>query len=496
MYYIDVNTLDVVQMSLDFNISKEYITSCIEDYNIKNGYKKVNDYKQKELILNSIPENLRSKYFYHFTHIENLESILKNGFLSTNKKDALGLGHKNIANESIQHRRHEMDVTCFPHGKVHDYVPFYLTTTNPMLLSLVNNKNIDQPLMIFFTIPIHKILENKVVFTDASANTSTPPNFYNTPSDLEKLDWNAIEKKAWGSVNNDEKHKRMAEVLVYEEVPLDWIESVIVWNQSIKDYVIKTFKENSTHIPRVIFESYGNNFYFTKFALGRKNETLVTGPSFLKMFFENAIKEIIESRVSRTSFKFQNIKDGIEAVEKDFCCITELSDIYELKTSNKTHSDNVSDHTKKVVSNLTQNSYFSGLSDIDKNIVKLSAYLHDIGKGPKSKWKDEIQPSYPDHPADAIPMLKRILVEDFKELTEYEIRKICLIVVYHDLIGDIIGNNRSQKELIDLINDENELNMLIAISMADVSAINVVWNIALQFNLPTLIQEVKEAKIV
>lgn len=444
--------------------------------------------------MHRIPENLRNKYFYHFTHIKNLKSILQNGFLSTNKKNALGIGHTNIANETIQHRRSEMDVTCFPNGKVHDYVPFYLTTINPMLLSLVNNKNIDQPFIIFFAIPLTKILENNVVFSDASANTSIPPNFYNNPSDLEKLDWNAIDKTKWGSTSDDEKHKRMAEVLVLEEVPLDWIDSIIVWNEDIKKTVIEAFKKHSNHSPRVTYEPFNKRFfYFTKFALGRGDETLVTGPSFLKMDFDNAINKIIEIRLTQTNFKFKNIKDGIDAIGKDFCCIDELSGIYELETVNEVHSENVSDHTKRVVENLTKNTYFNALLNADQNIVKLSAYLHDIGKGPKSKWKDGKQIAYADHPADAIPMLKRILTEDFEKLSEYEIRKICLLVVYHDLIGDIIGNGRSQKELIDLIENENELNMLISISMADVSAINILWTFDLQQKLPTLIQDVKKA---
>ncbi|MEM5667924.1 HD domain-containing protein [Bacillus cereus] len=80
--------------------------------------------------------------------------------------------------------------------------------------------------------------------------------------------------------------------------------------------------------------------------------------------------------------------------------------MFELETDNKVHSDNVSDHTIKVVNNLEDNEYYRNLSENDKKLVKLSAYLHDIGKGPKSKWKDGIQVAYPDHPADSIPMLK------------------------------------------------------------------------------------------
>jgi len=446
--------------------------------------------------MNTIPPEHQNRYFYHFTHIENLESILNNGLLSTNKKNSLGLEHKNIANESIQHRRHEMDVACSPYGKVHDYVPFYLTTTNPMLLSLVNNKNIDQPLMIFFAIPIHKILENGVVFTDASANTSAPPNFYNTFNDLEKLDWDAVDKTGWGSSSSDERHKRMAEVLVHQEVPLDWITSIIVYNKKIKDLVIEQFDNSDVTIPDITYQPFNERYlYFTKFFFNnRKNETLVTGPYMLKSKFDTLVNKISDNRQTIVNPKFQNIESAITNIKNNFCVIEELEGIYQLETTNEMHNENVSDHTLRVVGSLdVLNGYYSNLSGSDKQIAKFSAYLHDIGKGPKSKWEDGRQRAYADHPADTIPMLERILTEDFEELSEYEIRKICLLVVYHDLIGDIIEKGRSQKELIDLIEDENELNMLIAISLADAFAIKPAWFIALQSKLPTLIQEVKEA---
>ena len=47
--------------------------------------------------------------------------------------------------------------------------------------------------------------------------------------------------------------------------------------------------------------------------------------------------------------------------------------------------------------------------------------------------------------------------------------------VYHDLIGDILGKGRRIAELIDIIEDERELNMLIALGKADMLAINDMW---------------------
>lgn len=442
-----------------------------------------------------IPVEYKGRYFYHFTHIENLESIVKNGFLSTNEKELKGLKHKNIANESIQHRRSEMDVTCSPNGKVHDYVPFYLATTNPMLLSIVNRKNIDQPFLIFFAISIDKISENNVIFTDASANTVDAPNFYNLPNDLNKLDWTAIDKTKWGCSSKDELHKRMAEVLVYKEVPLDWIERIIVWNETFKEETIRIFKESNKYIPKVDYSPFNRrHFYFTKFQLERNLETLVTGPYFLKYQLKKTIDKIKENRKTKdtSKCKFTNIEDALKKLKTDFCQILELNGIFELKTDNKVHKDNVSDHTNKVVSNLFGNDYFEGMSEKDKNIVLISAYLHDIGKGPKSKWEKGIQYAYPDHPADGLAMLERILSEDFQDISDYQVRKICLLVGYHDLIGDILINERSEKELIDLEIDENELNMLVSLTLADVSAINHAWFDIIKSKLPKFVERIKK----
>jgi len=443
----------------------------------------------------TIPASYKGKYFFHFTHIENLESILTNGLLSMNKKDELGITHTDISSETIQHRRSILNVTCPPNGRVHDYVPFYFTTTNPMLLGILNRKNIDQPLVIYFAISIEKLAESNVIFTDASANTNEPPNFYNNPKNLDKLDWDAIDKRKWGSSDDDERHRRMSEVLIYEDMPFDWIEEIIVYNEFARKEVNKIFKKSKITPPNISYQPFnGKYFYFTKFYMeGRKNETLVKGPYLLKHHFTEAVKSIVEERLENDEddFLFANIKDAINKIGSDFCVINEMDDIYELETENEVHSENVSDHTKKVVVNLKKNAYYKNLSETDKNITELSAYLHDIGKGPKSKWKNGKQQAYPDHPADAIPMLERILTEDFEELSEDEIRKICLLVAYHDLIGDILERGRSKKELIDLDIDENEFNMLIAISLADISAINSIWELIIGSKLEAFIEEIK-----
>lgn len=149
----------------------------------------------------SIPSNLKGRYAYHFTLFDNLESIIESGILSTNKKNEKGVSHKNVAEQGIQCRRSTMAVPCSDGKFVHDYVPFYFSKKTSMQLGVINKKNIDQPLIIYFAIPI-EILEKKegVVFTDAAANTDIPPNFFNLSNSqkLSTLNWEAIDSMKWG----------------------------------------------------------------------------------------------------------------------------------------------------------------------------------------------------------------------------------------------------------------------------------------------------------
>lgn len=436
----------------------------------------------KHITLNymSIPSKYSGKYFFHFTHIDNLDSIVKHGILCTNKKKELEINHLNLASETIQERRSSMKVTCLPKGKVHDYVPFYFCSMNPMVLSLINSKNVDQQFIIFFAIPIEKLLDANVIFTDASANTDIPPNFYNDPNDLDKLDWTAIQSKKWGHRDKDELHRRMAEVLIKDSVSMDMVSHIVVWNEGIKEYVEKTFKTNKVKSPNITYQPLSSTYYFhfTKFMIGQGNSSLITGPYFLKLKYENAIKTILEKRAemnSNSEFLFDNIEDAITKIDSNFCLIPEMDGIFELETKNEIHSENVSDHTLKVVEKLEAIEYYQNAKPKDKNILKLAAYLHDIGKGPKSRWSDGVQPAYPDHPADAPKMLERILAEDFKDISEYEIKKVCILVTYHDLIGEIIGKGRDNQQLVDIVKNEKTFDMLATLNLADVSAINRLW---------------------
>jgi len=420
--------------------------------------------------------NLSDKYIYHFTHIENLDSILKAGLICTNIKNKLAITHHNVAASSIQERRSAMDVTCAPYGTVHDYVPFYFCSVNPMLLSLLNKKNVDQQDIIFFAISLEKVFNETVVFSDASANTVIPPHFYNDPKDLDNLDWSAINSQKWGCKDDDEKHRKMAELLVFNRVPLELIEVIIIWNERIAQQIRAIYEANNIKTPLLTYSPFKSyNFHFTKFMFGENLHSLTTGPKTLKYKYKSSVENVIEQRKNidnSNEFLFENLADALVKIENNFCVIEELEGIFELETKNDVHKENVSVHTLNVVNGLEKIDDFKALDDEDKNILKFSAYLHDIGKGPKSRWKDGIQPVYADHPAEVPDRVQRIFIEDFKTISSYEIEKITLLATYHDLIGEIINKGRDIKQLIDIVENEKDLNMLAIINIADASAIS------------------------
>ncbi len=445
----------------------------------------------------NIPQKYKGKYFYHFTHIDNIPSIVAHkGLFSTNQKNAFGISHHNVALMNIQNRRSEMKVTVGPGGVVHDYVPFYFASTNIMLLSLLNRKIVDQPYIVFMAVSIEKLLEEKVVFTDASANTTEPPRFYDDPNDLDKLNWNLIDSTKWGTKSDAELHARMAEVLVYDFVPLNWINTYIVFNKIGASTIKNCYKNAGLQQPRISYDWWNDrSYFFTKFFFqNRKNETLVTGPIQLNMKYKSTVDNITSKRKCLNINKciFTDLRDAISKIDNNFCIVPELAGIYNLETDNQVHHESVSDHTITVVNNLPGSQYYSLLDDREKGIVKLAAYFHDIGKGPKEKWSNGIQKVYPDHPADALPMLERILSEDFEKIKYDAYKDICLLVAYHDLLGGILDKEkpRSIEELYKLSLSDKELYMLAALSEADIKAIGGLLAIGIQSKICNLVNQI------
>lgn len=420
----------------------------------------------------SIPDHLRGRFAYHFTLLDNLPSIIEHGLLSTNRKNTQHIVHANVAEQGIQDRRQTMSVPCVPGRSVHDYVPFYFSKRTPMLLSIINKKNVDQHLIIYLAVPVTLIEQRAgVVFSDAAANTDIPPNFYDASNSqqLTTLNWEAIDSKIWGWPDEQLRHQKMAELLVPDSIGINEISHLIVWNEEIKAEVEKIFNAKGLVCPSIQFEPL---HYYTRYR--SDNYSIVTGPVWLKHFTEQTIQAI--NSYSGGPVKYADIKTALAAIGQNFCSIKSLADIDGLQADYGPHHGDVGEHCRHVAAGVETQAEYPQLTQTDKDIVKLAAYLHDIGKGPKSRWPSaRMTGADNDHARKSLPMLQRILIEDIAKPDADSVRKLVTLVTYDDLVGDIVANGRNEQQLFDIITTEADVNMLIALGKADMAAINPMW---------------------
>lgn len=421
-----------------------------------------------------IPDLYRNRSVYHFTHIENLPDIVDHGLLSTNEKTRLGIAHNAIAYNDIQCNRATMPVTCGAAGVVHDYVPLYFCIRSPMLNAVVTNKIADEQFIIYLEFPITIAERFECVFSDASANTHNPPNFYNDLQDMNRINWDAVDTWRWARRHDIPgqtpiMQAKMAELLIHRVLPTSEVCRIIVWNNSIRDMVREIFEAARVACPTIALGD--RNFYFID-----NGYPPVTGPHFINQKYATTIDAILNSeRTNADEARYTRLREILTALENSLEALPETAELIGLGTENPMHGCNVGEHTLTVVNRLAAITEFEGLQQRDRRLVILSAYLHDIGKGPRTRWPDGVQKVDEDHPIKALPMLQRILVEELEQVTERSVRILCKLVCYHDIIGGIIGRGRRAEELEEIIEDETELNMLIALCKADIRAVNFGW---------------------
>lgn len=366
-----------------------------------------------------------------------------------------------------------MKVPCGPGGVVHDYVPFYLCKRSSMLMAVVQAKNVDQQMLIYFAVPIGVVDRDDVVFTSASANTVDPPDFYVDPEHLTKLDWASIDSLKWNMPTEALKQARMAEVLVHNQVDLDLIDHIIVWNESFGAIVKDCYKKAGRPEPTI---RYDTRYYFTKYP-DERNQSLVEGPFFTKRDYRNAVKELQGAIGKASKPSYQSLSELRDALRTDPAATPLTAELVGLMSDNVMHPEDAGAHTEEVVENLLKSKEYAALEKVDQLLAEIATYFHDVGKGPKARWQknDGKQKVDPDHAVRGVAMVAEFLKTEVAEMKPRSARVILMLVCYHDLVGDIIGKGRDEDQLFDIITDERDLDMLIAIAKADVQAIHDQW---------------------
>ena len=371
-----------------------------------------------------------------------------------------------------------MAVPCGATGVVHDYVPFYFGSLSPMLLGVINAKNVDQSDILYFEFPISIINRDGAVFTDASANTVISPNFYDRPEDLIQLNWKEIDSLKWKSDSEELRHQRMAEVLVPWHVSVQEATRIIVWNLDVKKRVDEIIAKTGKAGIEVNYESPNRRHWFKKFQPPEdKGYGLVTGPAEIAQSYNAAVDMVCETKRPVANALFSDCEELLQGLRSEFGCLIHTAELIGLQSENGVHKLTVDKHTLEVVERLVALPEFQEFEVGVQNLLELAAYLHDIGKGPKARWawNNGLQKADADHPVRALPMLIEILNDSIAEVHQEDSTMILKLVCYHDLIGEVLGKGRSEQQIIDIIENELELKMLFAIGKADATSLSEFW---------------------
>ena len=180
-----------------------------------------------------------SKYGFtsidHMTHIDNLDTIFKNGLLAHNNP----YKKVDISNQAVNSRRKTREPI---YGrKVQEYVPFYFNPRNAMMY-----KNKDEDIVILAFNAELLLLEN-TIFTDRNASTRDV-EFFNKIKDLDIIDWEILNSYSWYNRPNIVKQTMMAEVLAPRRVSMKYFKNIYCKDLQTKKILTKKYNLYSNQI--------------------------------------------------------------------------------------------------------------------------------------------------------------------------------------------------------------------------------------------------------
>ncbi len=165
------------------------------------------------------------QHLYHITHIANLSTICSKGLLPHGNP----YQKKDISDTDVNNRRSRKEPV---YGRtIHSYVPFYFNPKNPMLYV---RKHLSNEIVIL-QLSKELLRTSGTLFTDGNAS-SDGTHFYKDLRELKYLDWDCLQANFYLDIE-DGKRKRMAEVLVPNNVSSQAIESILVTNSFTKQKV-------------------------------------------------------------------------------------------------------------------------------------------------------------------------------------------------------------------------------------------------------------------
>lgn len=168
----------------------------------------------------------RPTLLYHFTHVDNLRSIIDNGIKSDSGVSTSSLA-VDVGDQDVKQRRRRRRVPVPPGGVTADYVPFYFAPQSPMMYVISRNgvdgysAGLDPLVYIVTTLEAILAAGGVVVISDGNC-ASVLTAFRSNLDELDELvDWEVMGDQYWSNTpdDGDRKRRRQAELLVHRHVP-------------------------------------------------------------------------------------------------------------------------------------------------------------------------------------------------------------------------------------------------------------------------------------
>lgn len=196
---------------------------------------------------------------YHIVHVDNLASIIADGFLWSDAMMSQRLGGTVIGMGSIKQRRLGLPVSCHNGLAVGDCVPFYFCSRSIMLyvIHCANHPELayrggQQPI-IHLEADLRQVVQwaeaNGQCWAFSLSNAGAYYTQFRTGWDhLNEINWDAV--RATDFRPADVKEAKQAEFLVQQSFPWSLVERIGIHSQGIAPKVASAM-QGAAHRPRV-----------------------------------------------------------------------------------------------------------------------------------------------------------------------------------------------------------------------------------------------------
>ncbi|MET9411999.1 DUF4433 domain-containing protein [Streptomyces sp. NPDC002935] len=198
------------------------------------------------------------RQLFHFTHIRNLPGILNDKCLvSDSEMQSRGGVPMECGDTEIKSQRRLRPIKVSPGGVPADYVPFYYAPRSPMLYRIskggVRTYPDGQPPLVYLVSNVAAAsgVGQPYVVSDGNCASAITDHFNSLESMEQVVDWSIIGAQIWANTTNDgdRMRRRMAEFLVYEQLPVSALTEVATYDREHALLVERLLDDASVDLP-------------------------------------------------------------------------------------------------------------------------------------------------------------------------------------------------------------------------------------------------------